>query len=106
MINLSLRRRTILILGSLMILLFGISATYSQTGCQTDDGDTVGHLPKGKTVYYTFVGISGTQKTQVETAFSTWQSANTLSIPNCSAVSFAPGPAPTGGVTITISMKK
>ena len=87
-------RKLVISLSSLLILFFSISVAYSHIGCVTDDGNNVGHLPQGQTVYYNFVGITDTQKTQVETAFSTWQTTNTTQ--NCSGVTFSEGTAPSG----------
>lgn len=59
----SLILRTLIIsLSSFLILVFSTSVVYSQIGCVTDDGDNVGHFPGGQTIYYNFVGITGTQK--------------------------------------------
>ena len=77
--------------------------SFGQLGCLSDDGDTNDHLAKGSTAYYVFDSVTGTEKTQVESAFAAWTSQNAVPKNNCSGVQFVPGPAPNGGVTITVS---
>jgi hypothetical protein len=77
-------------------LLVLFSSGYGQT-CLNPDPEIEGHLPKNKTAYYVYQGITGNPKNQIDSAFDIWQSTNTTPSQNCSNVTFTNGQRPSSG---------
>lgn len=82
-----------------VLFIFSTSATFAYSqGCLIPDPGSLPHFEQGATYYYSFNGISGSQRTQIETALGNWNTSNLNQ--NCSRVYFALGPAPEAGNTL------
>jgi hypothetical protein len=95
------------LLAFFFFLIVPIVSQVSPQSCPTLDSIPTNRprFKKGNKVYYQFhssVPSSGTQRSQIRTAFANWHSANQS---NCSKVEFIEGTAPTGFGYATLTIK-